>query len=160
MSEANHDVSRRTALAMIGAGFVAPAAVTPALAADSSDAAAVAKAVEDLRAAMLAGDAKKMSSLLSDHLSYGHSDAHLENKAAFIKNLDGPNAPGKFKSLALSNQTVDVVGNNAVVRHVFDGVNIAPDGTTSNSHIFVLQVWRKEKAAWHLLARQSVPRKA
>jgi hypothetical protein len=136
----------------------APAAKPAAkAAAPVNQAAAVEKAVEALRAAMVAGDEKQLKALTFDELTYGHSHGMLQNKDQYVAFLVGPKAPGKFQSIALSNQTINVVGKNALVRHVFDGVNINPDGTTSTSHILVLQVWSKAPAGWKLLARQACP---
>lgn len=147
--------SRRSALVTVGAALVAPMLIGSALAADTSaEAAKVAEAVEALRVAMLAGDGKTLKTLVFEELNYGHSDAHLDTKASFVTSLDGKNA---FKSLEFSNRTVDIVGDNAIVRHVFDGVNNLPDGKTSTAHIAVLQVWKKDGGAWKLLARQSCP---
>jgi ketosteroid isomerase-like protein len=155
MSEHSFSTTRRAALAVIGAGLIAPSLVTPAVAADADAAAAVAKAVEALRAAMVAGDEKVMKALVHDRLSYSHSDAHQETKALFIKNLAGPNAPGKFNFIKLSDQTIDVVGDVAVVRHVFDAENPLPDGKVAPAHIKVLQIWKKTGGKWQLLARAS-----
>ncbi|WP_343619840.1 DUF4440 domain-containing protein, partial [Ralstonia sp.] len=66
--------------------------------------------------------------------------------------LDGTNS---FKSIALTNQTVEINGDNAWVRHVFDSVNNLPDGKTSTAHIGVLQVWKKHPDGWRLFARQA-----
>ncbi|TBW40985.1 nuclear transport factor 2 family protein [Siculibacillus lacustris] len=146
--------TRRAALATVGAALVATAFAAPAVAAD--DAAAVAAAVEALRVAMVAGDGKALAALVFDQLVYVHSDGHLDTKESFLKSLDGTNS---FKSLALSDQIVDVVGDNALVRHTFDSVNNLPEGKTSTAHIRVLQVWKLDKGAWKLLARQSTPLK-
>ena len=56
---------------------------------------------------------------------------------------------------ALTNQTVQINGDNAWVRHVFDSVNNLPDGKTSTAHIGVLQVWKKHPDGWRLFARQA-----
>jgi ketosteroid isomerase-like protein len=47
--------------------------------------------------------------------------------------------------------------NIALIRHVFDAENILPDGKITKAHIHVLQVWKKEKGRWKLLARQACP---
>jgi ketosteroid isomerase-like protein len=106
---------------------------------------------------MVAGDEKAMNDLVNDHLTYGHSHGMLQDKAAFVKFLVGPNAPGKFKWIKLSNQTIDVVGKVALVRNVMDAENILPDGKITKAHILALQVWTKEKGGWKLLARQACP---
>lgn len=139
------------------AAEVARSAAVPVHKALANQTAAVEKAVEALRVAMVAGDEKTLNALVSDRLSYGHSSALVQDKKTFVGALVGPDAPGKFVSIALSSQTVDVVGNAAIVRHVFDGVNQPPTGAQTTSHISVLQVWTLAHSKWTLLARQSVP---
>jgi hypothetical protein len=128
----------------------------PARADDTGAAAAVAKNVEALRVAMVAGDEKQLNALTDDHLTYGHSHGMLQNKTEFVKFLVGPKAPGKFNSIKISNQTVTVVNSRtAWVRHTFDGENEDPSGKISKAHIILLQVWLKEKGDWKLVARQA-----
>ena len=59
--------------------------IVPAIAA-SADEDAVAKSVEAFRAAQVATDAKAFEALCASELSYGHSDARIEDKATFIAN--------------------------------------------------------------------------
>jgi hypothetical protein len=120
---------------------------------DQAKTAPVATAVE----AMVSGNEKEMNALVDDHLTYGHSHGLLQDKTAFVKNLVGPNAPGKFNWIKLSKQTIDMVGKVALVRHVFDAENVLPDGKITKAHILVLQVWMQEKGGWKLLARQACP---
>lgn len=147
--------SRRLVLRSAAAAFVATAVlpVSMALAAED-DTRQVETAVTALKDAMLSGDGAKLKALTLDQLTYGHSNARLEDKAAFVASLDGKNA---FKSIDLSDQTVQIVGDVAVVRHTFDAVNNLPDGKTSTAHIKVLQVWKKADGSWKLLARQAAP---
>jgi len=49
---------------------------------------------------------------------------------------------------------VSVVGNDAIVRHIWDSVSES-DGKSSTAHIGVLQVWAKQDGKWKLLARQA-----
>ena len=66
-----------------------------------------------------------------------------------------------YKSIELSNQTIDIAGNNAIVRHNWLGESGPADGSKwSVSKIGILQVWQKEGAAWKLLARQAFARPA
>ncbi|WP_343621345.1 nuclear transport factor 2 family protein, partial [Ralstonia sp.] len=112
---------------------IAGVAMTAALAAGSTlahaatDADTVAQAVERMRVAMVASDGATLTGLIENDLTYGHSSGKLEDRAAFLKTLDGTNS---FKSIALTNQTVEINGDNAWVRHVFDSVNNLPDGKT------------------------------
>jgi ketosteroid isomerase-like protein len=146
------------ALLVLGAVLIVTIFVAPLQAAEPSGAAAaVAKSVEALRVAMVAGDEKQLNALVDDHLTYGHSHGMLQKKAEFVKFLIGPKAPGKFKWIKLTDQTVDVVGKTALVRHVLDAENELPDGKITKAHILVLQVWKKEMGGWKLLARQACP---
>src|SRR6266851_3002756 len=67
--------------------------------------------------AWLKQDKAKMEALTAEQLSYSHSDARLEDKAKFI---DGTmTRKATFKALEWPELTVRVVGNNAVVRHLW-----------------------------------------
>jgi len=154
--KSGHIRSRRILLAAAAAGLAMPAAIAPlsgAFAADDGQQ-AVAKAVNALRDAMLAGDGATLRAMTMDQLTYGHSNSRLEDKAAFVGSLDGKNA---FKALDLSDHAIQVVGDIAVARHTFDSVNNLPDGKTNTAHIKVLQVWKKVDGTWKLLARQASP---
>ena len=59
-----------------------------------------------------------------------------------------------------SEQTVDVVGYDALVRHVWEGADLLPTDDVGRSYIVILQVWRKEGNASLLFARQACPFKS
>ncbi|TNC12513.1 nuclear transport factor 2 family protein [Methylobacterium terricola] len=152
----------------LGAGLAIPvlaAGTGAAQAADESETVArdiVARQLEALRVAIVDGDAKALDALTHPQLSYGHSSGRkIETKAQFIASLAGKT---KYKSLAYSEQWIQVVGDTATVRHVWDGADILPNGETGRSYIAVMQVWLKESGTtkdgiWRLLARQSCPLK-
>ncbi|HYH37717.1 MAG TPA: nuclear transport factor 2 family protein [Azospirillum sp.] len=147
--------ARRRFLASAAIALAVPAVVAPLTGAIAQDGQGdVAKAVEALRVAMLAGDGAALKALTMEQLTYGHSNGRLEDKAAFVASLEGKNA---FKTLELSDHAIQVVGDTAIARHTFDAVNNLPEGKTSTAHIKVLQVWKKDGGAWKLLARQSAP---
>ncbi|CAN7616852.1 nuclear transport factor 2 family protein [Trinickia sp. LjRoot230] len=141
-----HGMGALAATAFMTASLVAHAA------SETEETAAVAKAVETMRTAMLASDGAALGKLVENDLTYGHSSGRIQDKAAFLKELDGTHS---FKSLSLSNQTINVVGDDAVVRHIFDSENNQPDGKITNAHIGVVQVWKKHQDGWRLLARQA-----
>lgn len=114
----------------------------------------VASAVEALRAATVAGDGPTLRRLFAEEVSFGHSNGKVDRKADLLETLDGKVA---FRSIAQSNQTVEVAGDHAVVRHVFDGERYRPDGSVAAAHLTVLQVWVREAGEWHLLARHASP---
>jgi ketosteroid isomerase-like protein len=120
--------------------------------AQSADETAVKNAVEELRMAWLKQDKAKLVSLTAEQLSYSHSDAHLEDKAKFIDGVMTRKAA--FKSLEWPELTVQVVGNTAVVRHLWVSESEL-DGKVTNTKIGVMQVWQKQDGSWKLLARSS-----
>ena len=105
MSKAESKFTRRAAFAVIGAILIACTFVSPLKADDTGAAAMVAKNVEALRVAMVAGDEKTLNALTDDHLTYGHSHGMVQDKATFVKFLVGPKAPGKFNWIKISDQT-------------------------------------------------------
>ena len=113
---------------------------------------AVKKSVEELRAAVVAKDKAKLDSLAAAQLSYSHSDARLQNKAEFIDGVMTRKAT--VKSLEWPEMSVQIVGNNGIVRHLWVSESEL-DGKVTNTKIGVMQVWQKQDADWKLLARAS-----
>ena len=120
--------------------------------ASPADEAALAKAVDTLRTAMLAADKAQLLALASDKLSYGHSSGKLENKAEYADAIAGKKAV--FKTLEFKDQTVAVTGNTAIVRNTFVS-DVEVDGKVTPVKVGVMQVWQKEGEAWKLFARQA-----
>lgn len=121
--------------------------------AQSKEERAVIAAVEKLREAMVGGDRTSLENIAADSLSYGHSGGKVENKTSFVENI----ASGKsdFVTIELSEQTVSIVRNNAIVRHTLLA-NTNDGGKPAVVKLKILLVWVKEKGAWKLLARQAV----
>ncbi len=132
-------------LALLGAASV--------LVAQSGDEAAVAQAVEAFRNAMLKADRAQFEALTADQLSYGHSAGRVEDKTQFIK--AATSGQSRWKFITLTDQTIQMVGNTAIVRHTLTG-ETERDGKTNPVKIGVLMVWHKQNGAWKLLARQAV----
>ena len=80
----------------------------------TADEEAVAKRLEAFRSAQIAADAKALDELCAAELSYSHSDAHVEDKATFIKNATA--GKSKFVLLEYKDPTIRVVGDAAIVR--------------------------------------------
>lgn len=134
------------------AALALAATATPAFA-QSADEAAIARQIEALTRAMIAVDRAQLTALTSEALSYGHSAGRIENKAQFIANLEARNA--SFRTINLSDQTIQVSGDDAIVRHLFTGETVNQQGTVTPVRIGILQIWRKESGTWRLLARQA-----
>ena len=118
----------------------------------TADEEAVAKRLEAFRAAQFAHDAKALDGLCAAELSYSHSDARVQDKAKFIDGVMTRKAV--IKSIDFSDLTVAIVGNNAIVRHLWVSESEL-DGKVTNTKIGVLQVWQKQDSGWKLLARAS-----
>ena len=143
----------RRCLIVAGAAVAAASGMgaAPALA-QSADEAAVAKAVEALRTAMLAGDKAKLLELASDQLSYGHSSGKRETKAVFVDVIAGKKTI--YKTLTFSDQSIAVAGNMAIVRNVLT-TDVEVEGRPSSAKAGVMQVWAKTGSDWKLYARQA-----
>ena len=145
------NLSRRHLAAAGALALAAPTLIRSAHA-QSADDAAVKKVVEELRTALIKQDKAKLDSLTAEQLSYSHSDARLQNKAQFIDGVMTRKAV--VKSLEWPEMTVQIVGSNAVVRHLWVSESEL-DGKLTNTKIGVMQVWQKQDGGWKLLARSS-----
>ena len=123
------------------------------LTAQQKESQAVAVAVSQLNQAMIDGNHIMLDQLTSDKLSYGHSSGLVENKDQFITSIvDGVFG---FATIDLTEQTVSIGNNVAVVRHKFSATTDDKGKPPGSANIAVLQVWQKEKGKWLLLARQA-----
>lgn len=114
---------------------------------------AVAAAVENLKQAMISGERTALESIAADQLTYGHSSGKVEDKAAFVEAI----ASGKsdFVSIDLTEQTITVSGDVAIVRHKLSA-QTNDGGNPGTVKLAILTVWKKQGKAWKLLARQAV----
>ena len=120
----------------------------------TADEEAVAKRLEAFRAAQVAHDAKMLDELTAAELSYSHSDAHIEDKATFIKNATA--GKSKFVSLEYKDPSIRVVGDAAIVRfHWVAESESIPEGKKSSTNLHILMNWQKQGADWKLLSRAS-----
>ena len=106
------------------------------------------------RDAQFARDASGLAALVTDELSYSHSDAHIEDKATFIKNATSGNS--KLLSLEYKDPWIRVAGDAAIVRfHWIAESESIPTGKRSKTNLHILMVWQKRDGDWKLLARGS-----
>ena len=110
------------------------------------------KRVNDFTAATKSGSLDSLNDLTSDVLSYGHSNGDIQTKRGFVDSLATKN--WKFLELNITDQTIDVHGNTAIVRQKLFGVH--QKGTTEPGKLAlgVLMVWKKEEGKWVVYARQ------
>ena len=132
-----------------------PPMAGPAMAAADTPAAtlAVTAAAERLRVAMIDPTPAALGALVADDLSYGHSGGRIDTKASFVADLlDGKS---DFVTIAITDQTVKLSQDVAVIRHTLTGQTL-DGGKPGNVTIKVLQVWQRQDGQWRLLARQAV----
>lgn len=114
----------------------------------------VAEAVESFRKTMVLPNQATFEKLTSQALSYGHSNGIVEDQKTCIESM----VTGKYKfaSLELTEQTISVTGQTAIVRHNFFAHTNDAGKDPGTAKLKVLQVWVKEKGNWVLIARQAV----
>jgi ketosteroid isomerase-like protein len=117
---------------------------------------AVEKAVLQLKDAMLSGEEASLVAISSKNLTYGHSNGVIEDQDAFVFALASGN--NNFTSITLTDQTVEVLGKIALVRHNLAGNTHNKGAEPSTVNLGVLLVWQKEGKNWKLLARQAFKR--
>jgi len=108
--------------------------------------------VDKLYTAMVDKDKAVLENLTAENLTYGHSSGTLENKNQYVEAV--MTGPFDFISIIPVDQTIEISGSTAIVRHIFvaKGVN---DGVDTDVRIGVLMAWQKQKGNWRLLARQA-----
>lgn len=114
----------------------------------------VEEAVELLRKQLLDPEKEALQNLTSEKLTYGHSAGLIENQAEFMESLLSEKF--NFETLDLTEQTIDISGETAIVRHHLTGNTADVGKEPGTANLKVLQVWQKQEGNWKLLARQAV----
>lgn len=117
---------------------------------------AVERAVLQLKDAMLSGEEASLIAISSRNLTYGHSNGVVEDQDAFVYALASGN--NNFTSITLDDQTVEVLGKIALVRHNLSGNTHNKGAEPASVNLGVLLVFQKEGKNWKLLARQAYKR--
>ncbi|NDP21743.1 MAG: nuclear transport factor 2 family protein [Paludibacter sp.] len=113
---------------------------------------AIAARVETLRNAMIDADGSKLKALTSINLSYGHSNGVVQNQAVFIEKI--VNGESDFVTIEFQNQTIEILGDNAIVRHNLVA-HTKDGGVDKDIKLGIMLVWKKYKNKWLLIARQA-----
>ena len=119
----------------------------------AADGPAVAAAAERLRVAMIDPTPAALNALVADDLSYGHSGGKVDTKTSFIADL--MDRKSDFVTIAITDQTIKLVDNVAIVRHTLTA-DTNDSGKPGKVSIKILGVWQKQGGDWKLLARQAV----
>ena len=140
-------------LILIAAASVALAGCAGMPGASSMAASTVAVAAEKLRVAMIDPTPAALGALVADDLSYGHSGGKVDTKASFISDL--MDKKSDFVTIVITDQTIKVVDNVAIVRHTLTA-DTNDSGKPGKVSIKILGIWQKQGGDWKLLARQAV----
>jgi len=146
--------SRRN-VAAAAAGIAILIAV-PSARAQPGEEAAVTRAVDAFKDALLTSDKATLEALLAPEASYGHSSSAVENRQQFIETIMAGTLVPKW--IELSERQVTIVGNDAIVRHNFTAEAANKAGQTIPIRIGLMEVWQKRGNNWMLLAHQAYPR--
>lgn len=104
---------------------------------------------------MISADGVILDQLTFDELTYGHSNGHIQSKQEFISSFTG--GESVFLNIELSGQTVYVINDTAIVRHILSAVSNDRGKGSANVKISILLIWMKNDARnWQLVARQAV----
>ena len=125
----------------------------PAISLQTSEA-DVALAVEQLIKSMVTADESLLKSITADELVYGHSSGKVQNKSEFISEIIS-GLPLVYIRIETLEQTIQMAGDAAVVRHIFTAETKNTDGELGTLRIGNMLVWQLQNGIWKLLARQA-----
>jgi ketosteroid isomerase-like protein len=120
--------------------------------AHASDQTDVETAVDKLTQAMWHKDIAQLQALTADNLTYGHSSGNIQDKKAFIADIE--TGKSAFNRLEMQKQKITLSGDTALVRNHFsaDAVN---SGKVVPTEIENFQIWQKQGGKWLLIGRQA-----
>lgn len=113
----------------------------------------VALAVDNLMKGFVDADRNILENLTADALVYGHSSGKVQNKAEFVEEVISKK-PLDYLKINLEDQTIKVIGDAAVVRHILSA-DYTNNGTAGSLRIGNMMIWQKQKGNWKLIARQA-----
>ena len=109
--------------------------------------------MEKLRVAMIDADEATLSKLASEKLTYGHSNADIEDKKKFIQRIIS--GASDFTEITVQEQTITVNGDVAHVRQKVEA-KLKSGESINVLKLNILLVWQKQGKDWVLFARQAV----
>ncbi|RYF88100.1 MAG: nuclear transport factor 2 family protein [Chitinophagaceae bacterium] len=104
------------------------------------------------RLALLSGDKAQLMQVTTSELSYGHSSGVIENQEQFVEKLSS--GKSDFVKIEISNETISVYKNAAVVRHELNA-ETNDGGKPGTVKLKVVLFWVETKMGWQLAARQA-----
>jgi len=113
----------------------------------------VVTAVEHLKTGIINADKDLLDRITAEQLVYGHSNGTVQNKSEFIKEIISLQ-PNDYITIDLTDQTITISGETAVVRHIYSAKYVS-NGDTANLKIGNMLIWQIQDGKWKLLARQA-----
>lgn len=113
----------------------------------------VEQCIEKLNKAMIDADSVQLYQLTYANLKYAHSSGVVQDQKTFVEGITSGRSD--FLSIDLTDQTIDIVGNTATVRHILSAKTF-DNKVPGTVRLAVLLVWVKSQGKWRLLARQAV----
>jgi hypothetical protein len=110
-------------------------------------------AVESFIQGIIKANRQLLDAVTSENLVYGHSSGKVQDKAAFIDEVISLQ-PNDYLTIDLTNQTITVSGDVAVVRHIYSSEYLS-NNEKKNLRIGNVLIWQKKHGKWKLLARQA-----
>ncbi len=111
------------------------------------------KATVSFNRALMEKDSVVLKQLVADDISYGHSNLWLQSKQELIADLF--NGKIDYKRIETGQESFTVNKDVIAVRSSTKVEGLLK-GTAFSLNLQVLQVWKKVKSNWILIARQSV----
>jgi hypothetical protein len=99
--------------------------------------------------AVLKGDKSTLEKLLTADLSYTHSSAKTQTKEEFIQDAAGGGTT--YKSIDFTDSKLRQYGDTVVITHKA----IIATVQTGVSHLYITEVWVKQKGGWQMASRQA-----
>ncbi len=97
-------------------------------------------------------DIASLNALTAENLTYGHSSGNIQDKKAFIADIE--TGKSAFKELKMLNQKITMPGDVALVRNHFSAQAIN-SGKLTPTEIENFQIWQKQNGKWLLIGRQA-----
>ena len=111
------------------------------------------KAITAIDMALLSKDTLNIEKLIAIDISYGHSNGWMQTKQDLMD--DFTTGKIEYKKIESGDGTF-VINKKTVAVRCITKVEGVVNGTAFNMSLQVLQVWKKVKNSWILIARQSV----
>lgn len=133
--------------AFCAALFLAGSAFAQSPAADAVKAAELARFK-----AMTTGDFAGLGKLLADDLVYTHSNAAVDDKAAYLESLTSGRVT--YKTIRPRDLKVRVFGDMAIIHGVAD-MTVDSNGQALDNTLRFTDIWAKRDGRWQMVAWQS-----